>query len=335
MTQRLSGLIAAAYTPMHTDGSLNLAVVPKMVEHLIQSGVSGIYVGGSTGEGMSLTGSERRQLAEAYVAAARGKLKTIVQVGHNSLAEAQQLARHAQQIGADIVSATAPSYYKITSTNNLIDSMREVASGAPELPFYYYHIPILTGAAVDMADFLATATDKIPNLVGLKFTAPLVHEYQACRAVREGAFDIVWGTDEMLLSALVVGTQAAIGSTYNIAAPLYLAIIEAYNRKDMQRAAQLQLLAVEMVRLLLKRPFHAAVKCILSWRGIECGPCRSPQLSLDAQQQVQLREDLEHAGFHQWLLNSEYNFFRDGENGSISHVPKPHAHRYKTPLSAE
>jgi N-acetylneuraminate lyase len=307
-----------------------------MVDHLAGCGVSGIYVGGSTGEGMSLTGDERRRLAAAYVAAARGRLKTIIQVGHNSLMEARDLARHAQQIGADVISATAPSYYKITSVNNLIESMREVASGAPELPFYYYHIPILTGAAVDMTEFLDAAASRITNLVGLKYTAPLVHEYQACQAVQEGAFDIVWGTDEMLLSALVVGTQAAIGSTYNIAAPLYLAIIDAYKCKDMQRAAQLQLLAVDMVRLLSKRPFHAAVKCILSWRGIECGPCRSPQLSLDHEHQNQLRKDLELAGFHEWLLSPADNHFQDGANGQpSSHIPKPHSQRYKARLSAE
>lgn len=336
MNQRLTGLIAATYTPMHADGSINLDPIPRMVEHLARSGVSGIYIGGSTGEGMSLTGEERRQLAEAYVAAARGRLKTIVQVGHNSLVEAQQLAHHAQQIGADVVSATAPSYYKITSASNLIESMSLVAAGAPDLPFYYYHIPILTGAAVDMAEFLYDAASEIKNLVGLKYTAPLVHEFQACRAVQGGAFDIVWGTDEMLLSALVVGAQAAIGSTYNIAAPLYLGIIEAFERQDLQRAAQLQLLAVELVRLLAKYPFHAAVKCVLTWQTIECGPCRAPQSSLDVQQQKQLREDLEVSGMDQWLLTAQRDYFLVGHEGeSPSHIPKPHLQRYTTRLTAE
>ena len=337
MDQRLTGLIAATYTPMQADGSLKLDAVPKMVDHLAQCGVSVIYLGGSTGEGMSLTGEERRELAEAYVAAAKGRLRTIVQVGHNSLVEARQLAAHAQQIGADVISATAPSYYKTTSTQGLIDGMREVAAGAPDLPFYYYHIPALTGAAVDMAEFLEAAASKIPNLVGLKYTAPLVHEYQACQAVDEGRFDIVWGTDEMLLSALVVGAHGAIGSTYNIAAPLYLAIIEAYQSKDILRAAQLQLLAVEMVRLLCKRPFHAAVKCILGWRGIECGPCRAPQVSLSQQQKAELQEDLELAGFDKWLLHPSGDaFVASPQNANnSSHIPKPHAQRYTTRLTTD
>jgi N-acetylneuraminate lyase len=337
MNQRLTGLIAAGYTPMHPDGTLNLGAIPKLVDHLSQTGVSGVYIGGSTGEGMSLTSDERRQLAEEYVKAAQGRLKTIVHVGHNSRREARELARHAELIGADVISATAPSYYKITSVKNLIDCMCEVAVGAPRLPFYYYHIPALTGAAIDMADFLDAAKSKIPNLVGLKFTAPFVHEYQACQAVQAGAFDIVWGTDEMLLSALVVGAQAAIGSTYSIAAPLYLAIIDSYERNETQRAAHLQLLAVQLVRLLAKHPFHAAVKCILNWRGLDCGPCRAPQVSLCPEQESRLRAELEAAGFDQWLLGAETNHFLDrdqGHNGS-SHIPRPHLERFTTRTSTD
>jgi N-acetylneuraminate lyase len=332
MTLRLTRLIAATYTPMHADGTLNLDAVPKMVEQLALSGVSGIYIGGSTGEGMSLTSGERRELAEAYVVAARGRLRTIVQVGHNSLAEAKQLACHAQQIGADVISATVPSYYKITSAHSLIDCMREVAAGAPDLPFYYYHIPALTGSAIGMAEFLEASTGKIPNLVGLKYTAPLIHEFQACQAVNEGAFDVVWGTDEMLLSALVVGAQGAIGSTYNIAAPLYLEIMNAYRARDLEIAARLQLNAVEMVRLLCQYPFHSAVKHILSLRGISCGPCRAPQDSLSERQKAQLVVDLEASGLDEIVLKSDGIRF-DNAHLSINQsdpVPKSHPNNYIT-----
>jgi N-acetylneuraminate lyase len=332
MSLRLTGLIAATYSPMHADGSLNLDAIPKMVDHLTQCGVSGIYIGGSTGEGMSLTGEERRELAEAYVDAARGRLRTIVQVGHNSLAEARQLACHAQQIGADVISATVPSYYKITSVHSLIDCVREVAAGAPDLPFYYYHIPALTGSAIGMAEFLEASAGKIPNLVGLKYTAPLIHEFQACQAVNDGAFDVVWGTDEMLLSALVVGARAAIGSTYNIAAPLYLEIMSAYHARDLEIAARLQLNAVEMVRLLCQYPFHSAVKHILSLRGISCGPCRAPQDSLTERQKAQLVVDLEASGLDEIVFKSgdiRFDYAHQSNNES-SPVAKPHSNNYIT-----
>jgi N-acetylneuraminate lyase len=321
MNRQLTGLIAATYTPMHGDGSLALGEIPKLVAHLERAGVSGIYVCGSTGEGMSLTGEERRQVTEAFVAAASPRMATIVQVGHNSLAEARELAGHAQEIGADVISATAPSYYKITTNEMLVECMAEVAAGAPKLPFYYYHIPILTGATLDMARFLELAGERIPTLAGLKYTAPQIHEFQACRDLLGSRWDIVWGTDEMLLSALVVGARGAIGSTYNIAAPLYNQLIEAYQAGELVEAQRLQAISIRLIALLKKYPFHAAVKCLLSQYGVACGPCRTPQESLTAETEQQLLDELEASGFSEML---DRWFSVDRANGK-SHVPRPKA----------
>jgi N-acetylneuraminate lyase len=300
MEYRFCGLMAATYTPMYEDGALKLDAVPKMVDHLERSGVAGIYICGSTGEGMSLSGEQRREVAEAYVAAARGRLKTVVQVGHNSLTEAHDLAAHAGRIGADAISATAPSYFKVDSAVTLAESMAEVASGAPHLPFYYYHIPSLTGASLDMVEFLQVAGQRIANLVGLKYTTPMVHEYQACLELDEGRFDVLWGCDEMLLSALVVGARGAIGSTYNVAAPLYRRIIAAFEDGDLDNARRLQYQSVQMVRTVFRYPFHAAMKQILKMQGIDCGWCRLPQRRLTQAEVTDLKLDLEQIGFFDW-----------------------------------
>ncbi len=305
MEYRLTGLIAATYTPLREDGALNLDLVPAMVDFLERAGVTGIYICGSTGEGMSLAGEERRAVAEAYVRAAEGRFKTIVQVGHNSLVEAAQLAAHAQQIGADAISATPPCYFKVDSVELLADCMAQVASGAPELPFYYYHIPALTGVALDIAALLSLAAARIPNLVGMKYTAPTVFEFQACVDLGGGRFDCVWGCDEMLLSALAAGAQGAIGSTYNIAAPLYRRLIEAFERGDLTEARQLQSLSVQLVRTINRYPFHPAMKQILAMLGIDCGPCRLPLPGMDAAQVTQLRTELDALGFFDWCRPEE------------------------------
>jgi N-acetylneuraminate lyase len=249
---------------------------------------------------MSLSGEERRDVAEAYVTAARGRMQTIVQVGHNSLAEARQLAAHAAHIGADVISATAPSYFKVDNNATLADSMAEIAGGAPDTPFYYYHIPVLTGAALDMVQFLPLAAERIPNFVGLKYTTPAVHEYQACLEFEGGRFDILWGCDEMLLSALAAGARGAIGSTYNIAAPLYLRIIDTFDQGDIAEARRLQSLSIQMIRAIYAYPFHSAMKQVLKMRGIDCGWCRLPQKGMDAEQVEQLKQRLEALGFFDW-----------------------------------
>ena len=297
---RLTGLVAATHTPMHADCTLNLDVAGQVVEHLIGSGISALYVAGSTGEGMSLTAAERRDVAQAYVSAADGRLPVAVQVGSNSLSDSCDLAAHAQSIGADVVSANAPSYFKIGTVDGLVAAMSQIAAAAPDLPFYYYHIPCFTGAEVDMLEFLTRAGGTMANLAGLKYSDLKVHEYQACLALDEGRFDILWGCDEMLLSALVVGAAGAVGSTYNVAAPLYRRIIDAFEAGDIATARQWQLRSVELVRVLVARGLHPSLKAAMGMLGIDVGSCRLPLGRLDDAQKAELRTDLQAIDFFEW-----------------------------------
>ncbi len=305
MDDRLTGLIAATCTPMDEQGRLKLDVVPPMVDRLIAEGVAGLYVCGSTGEGMSLTGAERRLVAEAYVEAAAGRVPVIVQVGHNSLAEAAELAAHGRQIGADAVSATAPSYFKIDSAETLVRCMQQIAAAAEPLPFYYYHIPELTGVALDMAEFLERAGRQIDNLAGIKYTHSTTNEYQVCCELDGGRFHVLWGRDEMLLAALAVGARGAVGSTYNIAAPLYCRMLTEFQAGHCDEARRLQSLAVRLIRTMFRYPFLAALKEVMAMLGNRCGPCRLPLPSLAEEQAAELRSRLEQIGFFQWARNAQ------------------------------
>ena len=301
--KRFTGLLAAAHTPFDASGELNLSVVPQIVEHLIDAGMSGLYTVGSTGEGVSLRASERRAVVEAYVSAAAGRVPIIVQVGSNSLAESCDLAAHAQECGADAVSSNAPSYFKINTVSGLVEAMSQIASATPELPFYHYYIPQFTGSEVDMLEFLDQGSRVIPSLVGLKYTDLKVHEYQACLNFDGGRFDVLWGCDEMLLSALVVGATSGVGSTYNIAAPLYRRIVDAYQAGDLESARKWQLCSVNMVRVLYAHDLHPSIKSVMGMMGIDVGPCRLPLGGLDDSAKAALRKDLDAIGFFEWSVN--------------------------------
>ena len=194
------GLIAATFTPLDTGGALDLDAVAPLVNHLIDQRVVGLYILGSTGEGISLTQEERRAVAERFVKAAQGRVPTIIQVGCECLASAHELASHAQDIGADAVSAVCPIYFKPDSIESLVDSMAQIASGAPKLPFYYYHIPSVTGVNLSMIDFLDRARGPISNLAGIKFTSTNAFEYQSCLEFGSDWCEVLWGLDEMLLT---------------------------------------------------------------------------------------------------------------------------------------
>ncbi len=297
MTMALRGLIAAALTPMAPDGALKLSLVEPWVEKLLSDGVEGFYVCGSTGEGMSLSSKERMDVATAYVQQIAQRVPVFVQIGHNSLEESRSLARHAQEIGATAISATCPNYFPVDSVEVLARCMQRVAEAAPQLPFYYYHIPSLTGSNLSMPRFLELASRRIPNLAGLKFTSPELHTFAQCCHAAEGALQIAWGTDEMLLPALAMGANSAIGSTYNIATPLYQELVTSFRSQNIEVARDCQWRSIKMIEVLKQFPFQSALKYLLSLRAPEVeatqeGTCRLPLKSLTLEQKQDLTDQL-------------------------------------------
>lgn len=302
---KLIGLIAAPFTPFQKDGSLNLSQVEVLVEYLIAQQIKGIFICGSTGEGPSMTVEERMQVADAFLNLSDNRLFTFVHVGHNSLAEAKKLAAHAQRNGADAISATVPTYYKINTVDALIQSLAEIAEGAPDLPLYYYNIPQLTGVSLDMVSFLEQAAKKLPTLAGIKYTAPWLHEYQACLKATQGKYDVLYGTDEMMLGAMAMGAEGFIGSTYNFGAAIYHKLRASYTQCDMRAAQKYQALSVEVVRIILKYGSLPAQKAIMQMIGIDCGPVRLPLLELTASQKTAMYKELEDIGFFEEITSKQ------------------------------
>ncbi len=301
MHYHLSGLIPATFTPLNTDGSLNLGLIEPMVDFLISQKLTGLYVCGSTGEGVSLSTAERKTVAAAFVKATRGRVPVILQVGHTSLVEAQELAAHAQEIGADAISAVPPFYFKPATLEANVRCMAQIAGAAPDLPFYYYHIPQMTGVQVDVASLLAAGGRVIPNLVGAKYSIHDVYNVQAAAELENGRFNLLFGSDEMLLSGLAAGAQGAVGTTYNFAAPVFNRIVSAFAANDIATAQRHQGQMVAMIRLVASYGGVPAFKAVMKFLGFDCGPVRLPLQSLTPQKEEELKADLTRLGFFQWI----------------------------------
>lgn len=298
----LTGLVAATHTPFNQDGSLHLAIVEKQLAHLLQNQVRFAFIGGTTGESHSLSLEERLALARRWCEAARGTpLQVVVHVGANCLGDARQLAAQAQQLGAAAISALAPSYFKPRSPATLIAGLADTAAAAPETPFYYYDIPVLTGVSFPMAEFLAQASAQIPTLAGLKFTNPDLMAYLQCLHTDGGRWDLPWGIDEWLLGALATGARGAVGSSYNFAAPLYHSLIAAFERGDLAAARAAQHRSTQLIALLARHGYMGAAKATMALLGVEVGPARLPNASLAPSQAPALRQELEALGFFDWI----------------------------------
>ncbi len=289
---KLHGLVAATHTPFHPDGSLAPEVVPIQAAHLAGQGIRSVFITGSTGEGHSLTRDERLAIFRAWAEAGPAHDLTVVaHAGTNCLEDAKVFAAAAADLDLAAVAALAPSYYKPGSIDSLVDCCAEVAGAAPDLPFYYYDIPVLTGVRFPMQDFLTAASKRIPNLAGIKFTNDDLDNYAECLAI--GGFDIPWGIDEKLLPALQAGAKGAVGSSYNFAAPLYQKLIAAFEAGDLETAERLQQESIELIDTLAAVGYLGAAKALMGWQGVPLGPARLPVGNPTPAQLDALREKLD------------------------------------------
>ncbi|ELW70904.1 N-acetylneuraminate lyase, partial [Tupaia chinensis] len=272
---------------------INFSVIGQYVDYLVkEQGVKSVFVNGTTGEGLSLSISERRQVAEEWVTRGRNKLDhVVIHVGALSLKESQELARHAAEIGADGIAAIAPFFLKPWNKDVLINFLKEVAAAAPALPFYYYHIPALTGA-VRAEELLDGIQDKIPTFRGLKFSDQDLLDFGQCvDQNRQQQFAFLFGVDEQLLSALVMGATGAVGSTYNYLGKKTNQMLEAFEQKDFSSALNYQFCIQRFINFVVKLgklhicPYFAAgagfgvsqTKAIMTLvSGIPMGPPRLP-----------------------------------------------------------
>lgn len=297
--EKIKGLIDAPFTPFHEDGSLNLTPIPEYAALLARNGLKGVFINGSSGEGYMLTEEERMQLAEAWMAAVPKDFKVIVHVGSTSVMSSRRLAEHAQKIGAWGIGAMATPFPKIGNIEQLCRYCEEIASAAPELPFYYYHIPAFNGAFLSMYDFLKAVDGRIPNFAGIKYTFESLYEYNRCRRYQNGKFDMLHGQDETILPCLAMGgAQGGIGGTTNYNGRCLTGILEAWEKGDLEKARQLQDFAQDVIDVICNfRGNIVGGKRIMKLIGLDLGPNRVPFMSVTDEEEQELRRQLEAIDF--------------------------------------
>ena len=298
---RIENLIAATYTPMKGDATINTDVINHYAKFLQQNGVSGAFVNGSTGDFASLTTSERKKVIEEWASVKPNNFTLINHVGHTSLKVAKELTAHSADM-VDGISALAPYYFRPSSLQSLVDYCSQIAACAPRLPFYYYHIPVLTGIDFSMSEFLAMAANQIPNLAGIKFSKNDLLDYNSCLRHDNGAFNILFGVDEMFINTLPLGARGWVGSTYNHLSPLYLQIRKVFDKGEMELASGLQNKAVLFVETLHRLGgFNGAAKSFMKTLGVDCGPSRYPHTTLSDEALKKASDELERLGILEFI----------------------------------
>ena len=297
--EKIKGLIDAPFTPFYSNGEVNYEPIERYAAMLKNNGLKGVFINGSSGEGYMLTEEERMKLAEAWMKAAPSDFKVIVHVGSTCVKTSRRLAEHAQKIGAFGIGAMATPFPKVGRIEELVKYCEEIAAGAPQLPFYYYHIPAFNGAYLSMVELLKAVDGRIPNFAGIKYTYESLYEYNQCRLYANGKFDMLHGQDETILPCLAMGgAQGGIGGTTNYNGRCLTGILKAWEEGNIEEARGLQNFGQEVINVICHyRGNIVGGKRIMKLIGLDLGPNRTPFQNITDDEERALKAELEAIDF--------------------------------------
>jgi len=278
---RLKGVVVPLVTPFDDNGQLAVAAIAPLVDYLIAAGVAGLFPAGTTGEGFLLTLAERRQLAEAVVAATAGRVPVIIHTGTPTTAETLDLTHHAQAIGAQAV-AILPPYVYHHSDAALLRHYVTIANRVPDLPIYLYNFPAISHNTLTTPLILALR-EAAPNIIGMKDSSGALATLTEVVAATDGQFNAINGGDGQVLMAFAMGFDGCVSGNANVVPELLVALYQAVSRGDLAQARTLQQ-QLNQVRTLLGDGGNLSLfKGMLARRGVPVGDVRAPLLPAGAE----------------------------------------------------
>lgn len=289
---RVTGCVAAPFTPFRENGDINFDKFGESADYFNNNHIPYAFVNGTVGEGMSMTVDERKESAEAWVKAGKGKVKIILHVGANNIRDSQELARHGSSIGVDAVASLCPSFFKPANEEIVTDCISEIAGAAPDLPFFYYSIDFLTGINVDPSKILKRAKDRIPNLVGVKHTSKEVRKVYNSSLVDSSRFQVLMGTESEFLPYFSLGIEFPVTLPYM--GTLFYKLKTAYDSGDKSTEMNIQARMFELDAI--RGKYGAGIEVAKAMfgiiSGIDVGPVRLPIQKLSKDQYTALNKDL-------------------------------------------
>ena len=274
--KKYQGVIPAFYACYDEAGNISPEGVRALTRYLIDKGVNGLYVGGSSGECIYQSVAERKVVLENVMAEAKGKVVIIAHVACNNTADSCELASHAESLGVDAIAAIPPIYFHLPEYG-IAQYWNDISAAAPNTDFVIYNIPQLAGVALTPS--LLAEMKKNPRVIGVKNSSMPVQDIQMWRDAGVLVFN---GPDEQYVSGLAMGACAGIGGTYAVMPELFLKVYEHFQKGEMEPARQIQ---NDICRIIYKMcsahgNLYAVMKAILAKNGVDCGSVRKPMPGL-------------------------------------------------------
>ena len=264
--KKFKGIIPALITPLNADETINVEVLRKLTKNLLSRGADGFYIGGATGEGIALRPEERMILAEEGVKCCEGK-SSIVHIASVNFSEAVMLAKHAESVGADAISAIPPLFFKYDE-DDVYNYYKRLAE-AVHIPLMIYYNP---RAGVNINAEFAARMFEIDNITAIKWTSSDYYGMMRLKDLTNGEMNIINGPDEMFLMGLSAGAEGGIGTTYNVILEDIRAIYDNFVKGDIEAARKAQYKANKYIAEIIKSPQGiSATKVSLEEMGFDVG----------------------------------------------------------------
>ncbi len=274
---KYQGIFPAFYACYDKAGKVDGQAVRALAKYLLDKGVKGLYVGGSSGECIYQSVAERKETLENVMSEVGGKLTIIAHVACNNTADSCELAAHAERLGVEAIAAIPPIYFHLPP-KGIAKYWNDISAAAPNTDFIIYNIPQLAGVALTVP--LLQEMLKNPRVIGVKNSSMPVQDIQMWRD--EGAV-VFNGPDEQLLSGLAAGAIGGIGGTYAAMPELYLEILRCFQTGALEKGREVQ---NECCRIIYKMcsaqgNLYAVIKEVIRLQGgPDVGSVRAPLLEL-------------------------------------------------------
>lgn len=272
---KFRGVIVAFYGCYDGNGEIDPQAVRQLARYYKNAGVKGLYVGGSSGEGMLQSAAERKLVLETVMQEVGGEMTIIAHVGAPSTRESVELAIHAESVTADAVSAVPSIYYRLSADS--VERHWRAMIDSTSLPFIIYHIPQLTG--FHLSTGLLKKLSALDKVIGVKISSESTYELQQFKAAGGEDFLVLNGPDEQYLAGRSIGADGGIGGTYGVMPELFLKLEACINEGNLELAREWQGKINEIISELLQFPsLYGGCKALLKLRGLDIGEPRLPLL---------------------------------------------------------
>ena len=280
---KYKGIFPAFYACYDSEGNVSTQATKDFVEYLIGKGVSGLYVGGSSGECIYLSVEERKQTLEAVMEVAKGRIAIIAHVACNNTKDSQELARHAESLGVDAIAAIPPIYFKLPE-RAIAKYWNDISAAAPNTDFVIYNIPQLAGVTLTLGLFDEML--KNPRVIGVKNSSMPIQDIQMFKrqaAINNKEVVVFNGPDEQFVGGRLIGADAGIGGTYGVMPELFVKLNSLIESGDFENAGKLQDDIDEVIYTMCSANgnMYAVAKAALKkLSGLDLGGVRAPLLNL-------------------------------------------------------